>query len=103
MIYITWRELYAYGDSVIHNIWEIEDEDLEQQYKQFFIDRATDFNIVINPHWGNIMNRENHNTHLTEAAYKKKEKDWNKFLKLHTFDWFIEDMGGIKVKHINIY
>ncbi len=61
------------------------DLDIKNIYNEFVYAKAKEMDIVINRHWLNIMNHEDHNTHLTKSEYKKKRKEWEKFLKQNTF------------------
>ena len=103
MIYITYKHCSFSNGTHVNNVWESQYSDLEIAYKTFLKEMAHELNIVINPHWRNIMNYEDHNKHLTKEEYKLKSKEWKRILKLCTFDAFIEAHGkGKKLKYIDI-
>jgi len=54
--------------------------------------------IVINNYWLNIMNYEDHNTHLSKSQYNKKSKEWTKFLKQNTLKKFVKSELGLSTK-----
>ena len=64
--------------------------DSHASIKEFLLDNAKNRNIIINPHWYNIMNYENHNFHLTKKEYKQEVKNWGKFIREWSFNNFIE-------------
>ena len=79
--------------------WEIGfDTKVNTLYKNWLIQEASLKQLVINPHWMCLMNREDHNTHLSEEEWKKADKDWDRFLKKHNIRWFIDNrLKGKKV------
>lgn len=91
MIYIT----YDYDDisfepiKYIKNVWNVNCNNVEEQYIEFMLKKAKEINIVVNPRYLNIMNRENHNFHLNDEVYKLKCKEWKKILKTWHIDIFI--------------
>jgi hypothetical protein len=66
-------------------------EDIPTRYKKFIRAAADELGVVINDHWLNIMNHENHHTHLSKEEYKAKEKMWRKFLKSRSPYWFLKE------------
>ena len=103
MLYITYESSSFDEGRNIKNIWQSDDKELLEKYKQFMLDSAKKQNIVINPHWLNGMNYEDHNTHLTREDYIHKLKIWNKYLRNWTFDTFISQIcRGIKLEHVDI-
>ena len=76
MIYVTYRNSYLGGRKVVKNIWSVDCEDVEQRYIEFMREKAHEINIVINPHWLNIMNWKDHNNHLSIEEYREKTKAW---------------------------
>ena len=72
MIYVTYRNSYLGGRKVVKNIWNVDCEDVEQRYIEFMKEKAREINIVINPHWLNIMNWKDHNNHLSIEEYREK-------------------------------
>jgi hypothetical protein len=99
MIYITYRNCNISRTSYINNVWEVVCEDVEKIYSSFLLARAGEKKIKINPHWGNIMNHEDHHPHLSAKEYKQKEKEWKKFLRKWNIDYFIEH--GFKGQKVN--
>lgn len=86
MIYITSETDFDYH--TIKNVWESDNNNLKEDYKNYMIKKAKDLNIIINEHWLNMMNHNN-NEHLTKEEFKKKNKQWSKILKDWTFEKYI--------------
>jgi hypothetical protein len=103
MIYIT-NEYCELTDTVhIQNLWEVEQDNVEELYKEFMISKASNLGVVINPHWFNIMNHSDHHSHLKIDEYKILEKKWNKIQYKYTVDKFIcDELRGRKLEFINI-
>lgn len=96
MIYIT----HYYSDNFRHikNVWEVSDSDVKKAYNEYLQSYALFLDIVINPHWYNIMDWEKFHPELTKQQYKAKEKLWKKYLKTNNIDWFIENiLNGTKL------
>jgi hypothetical protein len=103
MIYITNEYSEFLESTSIFNVWEVEQDNVEELYKEFMISKSLILNIVINEHWLNIMDYKNHHTHLGINDYKKVKKEWNKFLELYTIDKFIlDELNGKKLEYISI-
>jgi hypothetical protein len=103
MIYITYKHSSFSNGTFINNVWESPYKDLEIAYRTFLREKSDELSIVINPHWGNIMNHEDHHKHLSKIEYKSKVKEWNKFIKIWNFDKFIIEHGkGVKVNYVDI-
>ena len=101
MIYVTHYRFL--GSKFIRNIWNSHCENIDDLYKSFILKESKKRNVIINPHWLNMMNHCDHHTYLSKSEYKKKYKEWNKFLKLWDFDKFIEEKcGGKKIKYNEI-
>ena len=67
------------------------------------IEKAKEINVVINPHWLNIMNWQDHNNHLSIGEYGNKEKQWNKIKRQWNIDKFIADiLKGHKEYYRNV-
>lgn len=102
MLYITYNKSdQPYDDwETIKNIWEIKvDIDPVEEHKKFIHEKAKELGIVINPHWLNLMNREDHNKHLSIQEHQDVEKQWNKILRQWNIDKFISDkLKGKKQK-----
>ena len=104
MIYITYRNSTFDDGSIVNNIWELSSDDVEESYKLFMAQKAEESGIVHNPHWLNIMNRENYHPDLTQEEYKQKEKAWNKVLKQWRIDRYIEEvLKGRKLEYKQIH
>lgn len=103
MIYIT-NEYCENSDSThILNVWEVEQKNVEELYKEFMLSKAKDLNIVINPHWLMIMNYFDHHSHLKREEYSKLSKEWNEFKDVYTIDKFISDeLKGKKLNFTNL-
>ena len=100
MIYILeepYDETDYYSRYVPSQVFEVEDGiDVEQQYKDYIQTLAKEgYNLVVNPHWLNVMDYELHNSHLTKSDYNRNKKAWNKLLKVYNISNFIlEELGG---------
>ena len=103
MIYVTYRNSYLGGRKVVNNIWDVDCEDVEQRYIEFMREKAHEVNIVINPHWLNIMNRKDHNNHLSIEEYREKEQQWAKIRRQWNVDKFISEvLRGWKERFRNL-
>ena len=95
MIVIT--QDHDYESTNIRNVWEVNSNNPEQDYKDFIIRFAqNNFQIEINPHWLNIMNHKDHHPNLSEAEYKEKVNQWGEFLRRWTIENYLE-----KILHAN--
>ncbi len=103
MIYVTYRNLYLGGRKVVKNLWNVDCEDVEQRYIEFMREKAREINIVINPHWLNIMNWKDHNNHLSIEEYREKEQQWAKIRRQWNVDKFISEvLRGWKERFRNL-
>jgi hypothetical protein len=103
MMYVTYRNSYFDGRKVVNNIWNVDYEDVEQRYIEFMRERAHEINIVINPHWLNIMNWKDHNDHLSIEEYREKEQQWAKIRRQWNVDKFISEvLRGRKERFRNL-
>jgi hypothetical protein len=100
MIHIISTSLGFAEGSYISQVFDIEGvDDAKKEYLDFLLGEAETRGIVINPHWRNIMNYEDHHPSFSAEKYKKEAKSWKKFLKEHNIVWFIkEKLGGKEVK-----
>jgi hypothetical protein len=104
MIYITYVNYSEGEETEIKNLWDCAEQDIKDLYMDFLLIEGKERDICVNPYWKTIMNYKEWNNHLTETVYNKKEKQWNKFLKSHDIDWFIENiLDGVKLSHKEIY
>ena len=98
MIYII--EKSSDGVNFIHSVWKINCDDVETAYKEFLLKSSGEMNIVVNPHWFNVMDYMVHNSHLTEKEYKVLTKKWKKFLCAWCIDKFVEKkLKGIRINY----
>lgn len=103
MMYVTYRNSYFDRRKVVNNIWNVDYEDVEQRYIEFMRERAHEINIVINPHWLNIMNWKDHNNHLSIEEYREKEQQWAKIRRQWNVDKFISEvLRGRKERFRNL-
>lgn len=103
MIYVTYRNSYLDGRKVVKNLWNVDCEDVEQRYIEFMKEKAREINIVINPHWLNIMNWKDHNNHLSIEEYREKEQQWAKIRRQWNVDKFISEvLRGWKERFMNL-
>ena len=100
MIYLTYKYCSNWESTIINNVWESSFPDLEDSYKSFLLKKAKERDIVINPHWGNIMNYEDNNTHLKKSVYNKAVKEWTEYLKEMSFDNYVEVHGLATKKEV---
>jgi predicted transcriptional regulator len=103
MIYIT-NEYCEISDSThILNVWEVEQSNVEELYKNFMLEKASSLGVVVNPHWFMIMNYFDHHSHLKRDEYSKLSKEWNKFKDVYTIDKFISDeLKGNRLEFTNL-
>lgn len=92
MIYVTFRNSMFDDGQLINNIWEVKENNVPQLYIDFIHEKAKEINIVINPHWLNLMNWQDHNNHLSIGEYGNKEKQWNKIRRQWNIDKFISEI-----------
>ena len=103
MIYVTYQNSYFDRRKVVKNIWNVDYEDAEQRYIEFMKEKAHEINIVINPHWLNIMNWKDHNNHLSIDEYREKEQQWAKIRRQWNVDKFISEvLRGWKERFKNL-
>lgn len=92
MIYITYINSNFDNITFINNVWNVSCQNVEEKYIEFMHEKAKEINVVINPHWLNSMNWQDHNNHLSIAEYVNKEKEWNKIKKQWNIDKFISEI-----------
>jgi hypothetical protein len=92
MIYITYRNSNFDNTLTINNVWNVNYQNVEERYIEFMHEKAKEINVVINPHFLNIMNWQDHNNHLTIREYGNKEKQWNKIKRQWNIDKFISEI-----------
>lgn len=102
MIYLNYSYDRDFGYSV-KNVWNVDVENVEERYIEFMHEHAKSVDIVINPHWLNMMDWKNHHPQLSFEEYKQKKKQWNKILNLWSIDNFISDvLKGKKEDYVSI-
>lgn len=89
MIYITIEDDHDDTGYSVSNVYEIDSDNVVEEYKLFILEQAKEMNIVINPYWLNIMNYQDHNNHLSKSEYNRKSKEWPKLRNTHTIDNYI--------------
>lgn len=89
----------------ISQVFDIEGvDDAKKEYLDFLLGESDVRGIVINPHWGNIMNHKNHHPSFSAEKYKKEAKSWEKFLKEWNEVRFIkEKLGGKELEFKALY
>lgn len=103
MIYITYINSIANNGLMVNNVWRVNCNNVQEKYIEFMHEKAKEINVVINPHWLNIMNWQDHNNHLTIGEYSDKEKQWKKILRQWNIDNFISEvLKGRKERYENI-
>lgn len=100
MIYLVEKYCDMAEHFIVDSVWEIGCENVEQSYLSFMIDKAEKhFDIVVNPHYLNIMNRKDHHPNLSAQEYKSREKAWRKYLVNWNMERYIEEvLEGVKLK-----
>lgn len=101
MIYITEEYCHLSEGRSINKVWQVDSNSVEEDYKAFMLQEAEKhFEIVINPHWLNIMNHKNHHPHLSSADYKSREKAWKKYLNTWPVEKYIEEiLEGVQLEY----
>ena len=104
MIYITYKTSPFTGELTPNNVYNVDCKDVKQKYIDFMHQKANEINIVINPHWLNIMAREGHHDNLTLNEYFFKKKQWRKIQKEWNIDNFIcKKSNGKKELYYNLF
>lgn len=81
-------------DSYSKRLFEVPDGyDVEKEYKKKMLSLAESLGLVINPHWYNLMNRENHHPQMSAVEYTKACKLWNRMLKESSMCNFLSVVG----------
>ena len=99
MIYISYRNSNFDNSLSINNVWEVNCNNVQEKYIEFMHEKAKEINVVINPHWLNIMNWQDHNNHLSIGEYGNKEKQWNKIKRQWNVDRFISEILKGRKRH----
>jgi len=95
MIYITQKFQDEFHH--IHNVWEVDCDNIQELYIQHMTEEASRMDLVINPYWLNPMDYLIHNSHLSKSDFNKKSKQWREFRRNFTIDHFIKDVfQGVK-------
>ena len=103
MIYISYRNSKFDNSLTINNVWEVNCNNVQEKYIEFMHEKAKEINVVINPHWLDIMNWQDHNNHLSIGEYGNKEKQWNKIKRQWNVDRFISEiLKGRKLQYESI-
>lgn len=74
MIYITYIDAKFENTLTVKNVWNVSYQNVEERYVEFMHEKAKEIDVVINPHWFNLMNWQDHNNHLSIGEYGKKRK-----------------------------
>jgi len=91
------------SDDIPRRVFISKDSKVKKKYKWYILKIADKHNVVINPHWYNVMDHKLHNSHLSEEEFKKIDKKWDKVLKQHSFAFFaanvlkLEEIKNIKI------
>ena len=103
MIYISYRNSDFDNSLSINNVWEVNCNNVQEKYIEFMHEKAKEINVVINPHWLDIMNWQDHNNHLSIGEYGNKEKQWNKIKRKWNVDRYISEiLKGRKLNYESI-
>ena len=78
MIYIRTDYDSVCETTSIVGVYDVNCEDVEEKYKLFMLDKASEINLNVNPHWLNVLDYELHNSHLSELDFNEKCKEWKK-------------------------
>lgn len=100
MVYLTYN-LSELGEcSEISRIWLSDHEDLEDQYREFVLKESLNRGIIINKHWLNIMNHEDHHKKMSEKEYDWAKRGWTIFLGKNNFDKFLGESKLAVEQHV---
>lgn len=100
MIYVRTKYDWMCEDTNIIGVYQVGCNDVYEKYKSFMLDKASELNLKINPHYLNVMDYENNNTHLARSEYDYKFKQWQKILRMWNIDKYICDvLKGVKVEY----
>ena len=103
MIYIRTKYDQLCEDTSIIGVYQVYSDDVEKEYLKFMLQKATELNLVVNPHWLMVMNYELHNSHLTKTEYNKKSKEWVKIRRQWNIAKFICDLlNGHKLDYVTL-
>lgn len=103
MIYITYTYSEYSQELIIRNVWNVDCENIEEQYISFMLKKASELNISVNHFWLNIMSYNQHNEHLTKKEFNEKKKQWINIMKKWDIDTFISNvLKGNKENYRNI-
>lgn len=104
MIYIIQKQDQFDPETYISEVYESDMEDAEQLYRDFMIELASEIGCVINEHWLNIMNHENHHPEMSKEQHREKAKQWNLTLKSIPFTVFLKQhCGGKQVEYTKVF
>lgn len=104
MIYIIYAPTPEYEPAEIDSLWQVDCDDAHERYKQFMLDKAKEINLVVNPHYLNVMNYKDHNKHLTLSEYQNACVVWRDIIKTKSFKYYLKDvLGAEKIKYKEIY
>ena len=97
MIYILERILtdeWTWNSTGVTYVFEVPNGiDVERAYSDHILKEADHLSAVINTHWYNLMNREDHHPHLSEEEYQELSDKWSETLKVHSKFAFLKSIG----------
>lgn len=75
-----------------YKVFKIKNNNIKENYYKFLLKEALTIGIIINRHYYNIMNYENHiHYNYNLQTYNDKKQEWRKFLNKHNIEWFIKN------------
>ena len=102
MIYLVREHNDFMEHKVVTSVWDVDHQDAERAYKEYMLGEAEEINLVINPHWLNVMDYINNNSHLDFDDYLAKKSFFQKFRERNPIDKFLENIGGRRLKYIEV-
>ena len=97
MIYILERVLvdeWTWNTTTVKHVFEVPNGiDVVKEYRDHILEVAKTMSVVVNPHWFNLMNHEDHHPHLSESEYLELSEAWEKTLKVESKFSFLKSLG----------
>lgn len=97
MIYILERVLvdeWTWNTITTTHVFEVPDDiNVEVEYRDHILKVANSMSAVINPHWYNLMDHENHHPHLNEEEYESLSQSWTEELRANSKFSFLKSIG----------
>ena len=103
MIYIRTRYDSLCETNDITGVYQVDCDDVKEQYNRFMIEKAIEINLNVNPYYLNSLDYSLHNSHLSKSEFNRKSKEWKKTRRIWNIDKFIlEFLKGVKLEYKEI-